>query len=91
MPERRTPYEIYWEILVFCRSPRSITAIINRCDLNSKTGQEYVEFLTEKGYLSPVREGERTSYVSTPKASEYIDHFTRLYLSLFERIPGFKL
>lgn len=91
MAERRTPYEIYWEILVFCRTPRSITGIINRCDLNSKTGQEYLEFLTGKGYLSAVKEGEKTSYVSTAKAAEYIDTFTRLYQSLFDKIPGFKL
>jgi predicted transcriptional regulator len=91
MAGRRTPYEIYWEILVFCRTPRSITAIINRCDLNSKTGQEYLGFLTGKGYLSAVQEGEKTCYVSTPKASEYIESFTRLYQSLFDRIPGFRL
>jgi len=91
MAERRTPYEIYWEILVFCRTPRAFTGIINRCDLNSKTGQEYLDFLTGKGYLSVVKEGERTSYTSTPKANEYIELFTRLYQSVFDRIPGFKL
>jgi predicted transcriptional regulator len=91
MGERRTPYEIYWEILTFCRTPRSITAIINRCDLNSKTGQEYVDFLAEKGYLSAVTEGERTSYTSTEKAAGYLETFTRLYQSLFDRIPGFRL
>jgi predicted transcriptional regulator len=91
MAGRRTPYEIYWEILVFCRTPRSITAIINRCDLNSKTGQEYIGFLAGKGYLSAVQEGERTSYVSTGKASGYIETFTRLYQSLFDSVPGFRL
>jgi predicted transcriptional regulator len=91
MAERRTPYEIYWEILVFCRTPRSITSIINRCDLNSKTGQEYLEFLVGKGYLSRAQEGEKISYVSTGKAAEYIETFTRLYQSLFDTIPGFKL
>jgi predicted transcriptional regulator len=91
MAERRTPYKISWEILIFCRIPRSITAIINRCDLNSKTGQEYFGFLAGKGYLSRVQEGEKTCYVSTPKASEYIETFTRLYRSLFDRIPGFRL
>ena len=62
MSGRRTVYEIYWEILVYCKSPRSFTAIINRCDLNSKTGQEYLEFLTAKGYLTIIPEGEKTSY-----------------------------
>jgi predicted transcriptional regulator len=91
MAERRTPYEIYWEILVFCRTPRSFTSIINRCDLNSKTGQEYLDFLTGRGYLTTVKDGERTSYTSAPKAADYIETFTRLYRSLFDRIPGFRL
>ena len=91
MAGRRTPYEIYWEILTFCKTPRSFTAIINRCDLNSKIGQEYLDFLAGKGYLSAVKEGDRTSWVSTPKAAEYTGTFARLYQSLFDRIPGFRL
>jgi predicted transcriptional regulator len=91
MAERRTQFEIYWEILVFCRTPRSITAIINRCDLNSKTGQGYLDFLTGRGYLSAVKEEDRTTYVSTQKATGYVEAFTRLYQSLFDRIPGFRL
>jgi predicted transcriptional regulator len=91
MPARRTSYEIYWEILVFCRTPRSFTSIINRCDLNSKTGQEYLDFLCTRGYLSAIQVGERTTYMSTSRASEFIDLFTRLYQSLFDSIPGFKL
>jgi len=91
MAGRRTPFEIYWEILVFCRTPRTITGIINRCDLNSKTGQEYVGFLAGKGYLSAVEEGEKTIYVATAKAVDYIEAFARLYRSLFDRIPGFRL
>jgi predicted transcriptional regulator len=60
MAERRTPYEIYWEILVYCKTPRAFTAIINRCDLNSKTGQDYISFLCAKGYLSRTEEGEKS-------------------------------
>jgi predicted transcriptional regulator len=91
MAGRRTPYEIYWEILVFCRTPRSFTAIINRCDLNSKTGQEYLDFLTGKNYLSTVEVEEKTRYVSTPEAGEYIALFSSLYQKLFDSGPGFKL
>jgi len=91
MTGRRSSYEIYWEILVYCKSPRSFTAIINRCDLNSKTGQEYLEFLSSKGYLSLTKEGEKTSYVSTNRASEYIALFTEMYQNLFDTIPGFRL
>ena len=91
MSGRRTVYEIYWEILVYCRSPRSFTAIINRCDLNSKTGQEYLEFLVRRGYLVPVTEGEKTSYHSGPAAAEYIAIFSSLYQKLFDATPEFKL
>jgi predicted transcriptional regulator len=91
MSGRRTVYEIYWEILVYCRTPRTFTAIINRCDLNSKTGQEYLGFLTTKGYLTIVTDGEKTRYVSAPAAAEYITLFSSLYQKLFDSTPGFRL
>jgi predicted transcriptional regulator len=91
MSGRRSVYEIYGEILVFCKIPRSFTGIINRCDLNSKTGQEYLEFLTTKGDLMTVTEGEKTSYVTTPGAGECIALFSSLYQKLFDTTPGFKL
>ncbi len=91
MSGRRTVYEIYWEILVYCRTPRPFTSIINRCDLNSKTGQEYLGFLTTKGYLAIIAEGEKTRYVSTPAAAEYITLFSSLYQKLFDSSPGFRL
>ena len=91
MSGRRTLYEIYWEILVFCKTPRPFTGIINRCDLNSKTGQEYLEFLTAKRYLTTITDGEKTSYVSTAAAGEYITLFSSLYQNLFDKTPGFRL
>ncbi len=91
MKGRRSPYEIYWEILVYCDTPRTFTAIINRCDLNSRTGQEYLEFLRSKGYLSVETEGERTRYAATERAHEYTALFAELYRRLFDERPGFKL
>jgi len=91
MAERRTQYEIYWEILTFCRTGKSFTAIINRCNLNSKSGQEHLEFLTGKGYLAVAKDGERTTYTATEKAAEYIALFSKLYQSVFDQIPGFRL
>jgi predicted transcriptional regulator len=91
MAERRTQYEIYWEILVFCKTPKTFTGIINRCDLNSKTGQEYIEFLCAKGYLSRIGEGEKFRFVATERAGEYLSLFADLYQKLFDKIPGFKL
>jgi predicted transcriptional regulator len=91
MAERRTPYEIYWEILVFCKTAKTFTGIINRCDLNSKIGQEYIGFLCSKGYLLLIKDGERSNYIATEKAQEYIALFTELYEKLFDKIPGFRL
>jgi predicted transcriptional regulator len=91
MAERRTQYEIYWEILVFCKKAQTFTAVINRCDLKSKTGQEYIEFLCAKGFLSKITEGERIRYLATVRAGEYLSLFTDLYQKLFDKIPGFRL
>jgi len=91
MTGRRTPYEIYWEILVYCRSPRSFTAVVNRCDLNSRTGQEYIEFLCSKGYLSGAKDSGRTLYLATECAVEYVALFTEMYRNLFDTVPEFKL
>jgi len=91
MAGRRTQYEIYWEILVYCRTPRGFTAIIGRCDLNSRIGQEYLEFLVAREYLAVATESGRTSYRSTPRASEYIALFSSLYQKLFDEQPGFRL
>jgi predicted transcriptional regulator len=91
MKGRRTSYEIYWEILVYCREPRTLTNIINRCDLNSKLGQEHLGFLQARGYLLVDRQGERTTYATTEKAQEYITLFSRMYGALFDDLPGFKL
>jgi predicted transcriptional regulator len=91
MAERRSQYEIYWEILTFCRNGKSFTGIINRCNLNSKTGQEHLEFLTGKGYLAVTKEGEKTTYTATEKAAEYLALFSKLYQSVFDQIPGFRL
>ncbi len=91
MSGRRTVYEIYWEILVYCRTPRTFTAIISRCDLNSKTGQEYLRFLVSREYLVVASSGERTTYQSGPRAAEYIALFSSLYQKLFDTEPGFRL
>jgi len=91
MAEKRTPYEIYWEILVFCKTPKTFTGIINRCNLNSKSGQEYLGFLCRKGYLAKVPDGEKTLYTATERAGEYIALFTRLYQEIYSEGPVFRL
>lgn len=90
---RRTEYEIYWEILSFCKSGRTFTQIVSRCDLNSKVAQEYIDFLSSKGYLSrsSAGAGERGLFLTTEKAGAFLKLFTSLYQELFENSPEFKL
>ncbi|MEJ5292657.1 MAG: winged helix-turn-helix domain-containing protein [Candidatus Methanosuratincola sp.] len=88
---KRTQYEIYWEILTYCESPRLFTSVIQRCDLNSKNGQEYLNFLEKKGYIVRSSEGGKTLYSTTRAAKEFVELFTKLYLELYENSPEFKI
>ncbi|MBP1927743.1 putative transcriptional regulator [Methanolinea mesophila] len=89
--ERRTSYEICWEILTFCSVPRTFTAIVGRCDLNSKNGQKYLGLLAGRGFLNVEDDGERSHYVATDRAEEFITQFTLLYKGLYDKGPGFRL
>jgi predicted transcriptional regulator len=88
---RRTQYEIYWEILTFCKTPRSITQIIQRCNLNSKIGQDYINFLESKGYLTKTNDNNKSLYLTTPTAKGFVDIFMKLYLEVFRTTPEFRL
>ena len=91
MKQKRTHYEIFWEILTFCRKPKSFTSIINRCNLNSKIGKRHVEFLKQRGLLLEVEEEGMTLLESAEEASQYTSLFTRTYRELFDNSPEFKL
>jgi predicted transcriptional regulator len=88
---KRTHYEIFWEILTFCKTPRSFTSIINRCNLNSKIGQTHIEFLKQKHFLAEVENGGLTMLIATEQASQYIALFNRTYRELFDGTPEFRL
>jgi predicted transcriptional regulator len=89
--QKRTHYEIFWEILTFCKKPQSFTSVINRCNLNSKIGQTHIEFLKEKRYIAEVEHDGATLLRSTEQAGEYIALFTKTYRELFANSPEFKL
>lgn len=91
MNNRRTQYEIYWEILTYSKTPRLITQIIQRCNLNSKIGQEHVDFLEDKGYIAKTTDGGKCLYIATPAARGYLEIFMKLYLELFKDSPEFRL
>ncbi len=91
MNGKRTLYEIYWEILSFCRSPKTFTSIINRCSLNSKIAQEHIGVLLSKGYLNNFEDGEKSLYRTTERASVFLEAFKEMYMELYNRGPEFKL
>lgn len=88
MKGRRTQYEIYWEILIFCKTQKSFTGIIQHCNLNSKIGQEYLDFLIQKQYLLIEKQDERIYYLTSSNAQEFLMLFSQLYRKLFEKYPG---
>ena len=91
MKGKRTLYEIYWEILTFCRTPRTFTSIIHRCSLNSEIGQEHMGFLLGKGFLRRYEEDGSTLYRTKDEARSFLDAFREMYLELYSRGPEFKL
>jgi predicted transcriptional regulator len=91
MQPKRTHYEIYWEILTFCRTPKSFTSIINRCNLNSKIGQVHLEFLKNRRFLMEVQEDGMNLLKSTDSAKEYIALFNKTYRELFDDSPEFRI
>jgi len=88
---KRTLYEIYWEILTFCRNPRTFTSIIHRCSLNSKIGQEHIGFLLSKDYLRRFEEEGRSLHRTREEASVFLEAFKEMYLELYNKGPEFKL
>ena len=91
MNGKRTLYEIYWEILTHCRTPKTFTNIIQRCSLNSKIGQIHIDFLLEKGYLKRFEEEGQNYLRSTIAAELFLDFFKSMYVELFNKSPSFKL
>ena len=91
MNNRRTQYEIYWEILTFCKTPRPITQIIQRCNLNSKIGQTHLDFLKERGLLAEIEVNKNRMFKSTEQAAQFIAFFNKAYRELFDDSPEFRL
>jgi predicted transcriptional regulator len=88
---KRTHYEIFWEILTFCKQPKSFTSIINRCNLNSKIGQTHLDFLKERGLLAEVDVNKNRMFKSTEQAAQFIAFFNKAYRELFDDSPEFRL
>jgi predicted transcriptional regulator len=88
---KRTHYEIFWEILTFCKQPKSFTSIINRCNLNSKIGQTHLDFLKERKLLTEVEVDGARMFKATDQAVQFIAFFNKAYRELFDDSPEFRL
>jgi len=88
---KRTHYEIFWEILTFCKQPKSFTSIINRCNLNSKIGQTHLDFLKQRGLLAEIEQNGMRMLKSTEQAAQFIAFFNKAYRELFDDSPEFRL
>ena len=84
MASRRTQYEIFWEILMFCKKKQTFTSIIRYCNLNSRITQEYLDFLLKKEYICIVEQKNKKFYLTSENSEEFIALFTSLYTELFE-------
>jgi predicted transcriptional regulator len=91
MKQKRTHYEIFWEILTFCKNPKSFTSIINRCNLNSKIGQIHIEFLKKRHFLTEIENEGVVLLKSTEQATQYTALFNKTYRELFDDSPEFRL
>ena len=91
MKGKRTLYEIYWEILTYCKNPRTFTSVVHRCSLNSKIGQEHIGFLEGKGYLKRYEEEGQSLLKTTDESKSFLSAFKQMYLELFSKTPDFKL
>lgn len=80
MKPRRSIYEIIWDILIYCRTPRRISHILLVCNLSTRSARKYLDLLMRKGLL--VKQGDE--YVTTDKGREYIRLFNELYKRVFE-------
>jgi predicted transcriptional regulator len=91
MVGKRTLYEIYWEVLTYCRNPRTFTSIVHRCSLNSDIAQEHLEFLLKRGFLKKYEEEGSNLHKTTEKARVFLDSFKEMYLEIYRKSPEFKL
>ena len=90
MKNRRTQYEIYWEILTLCKNPKSYTKIINHCNLNSKIGTPHLSFLLEKKYLILLEDKTGSQYQTTEDAHVFLSLFSKMYKELFNKYASSK-
>ena len=76
---RRSHYEMVWQILDYCRTPKKITHVIQGCNLNSKSAKEYIDLLISKDLLTNVD----NNYKTTQTGYKYLKQIEEIYEAIF--------
>jgi predicted transcriptional regulator len=77
---KRTPYEIVWQVLDFCREPKKFSHIIQSCNLNTDSANRYLELLVSKKML----EHNEDLYRTTPEGFRYVELIEKIYFRIFQ-------
>ncbi len=78
MHERRSKFEIIYEILCRTRTPTSKTKIVYGANLNFKIAEKYFSLLKELALLERVKVDGKTCYAITEKGKEFIRRYEDL-------------
>ncbi|MFB3765425.1 MAG: winged helix-turn-helix domain-containing protein [Methanotrichaceae archaeon] len=67
MSSKRNPNLVTAQILDICADGANKTQVIYRANLNSAMGTQYLNDLTESGFIEAIPDGSRFIYKTTPK------------------------
>ena len=76
MTPRRTLWEIAAAILEYCLQPKTQTAILKHCNLNSKSVKENLLQLYEAKLLTS--ESSDTEYQTSPEGVDFLNRYYEL-------------
>ena len=76
--ERRDRLMIMAEIMEAAKEGQGKTRLMYKVNLSFSQVNEYLSFLTEKGFLKLTVRNKKRSYETTQKGSNYIENYTEM-------------
>lgn len=86
MSSKRNLNVVTAQILEICTEGAGKTRVVYQANLNSTTGTQYLNDLTQRGYIEAIPEGSRYIYKTTPKGMELrekLDQFKSMMENLY--------